>query len=419
MGEGVLVAFSAPEYIRNNDVEHEYRQSSDFYYLTGLDEPQSALVLSAGDEPSYTLFVRPRNKEREIWDGPRLGLDGAKEQLGADRAYDIAELSKRLPELLVGHDALFFQLGEFDSNDQVLIRALNAARRLGRRTRRVPTCLSVASKLVHELRRIKSAEELEWMRRASHITRDAHVEAMKVAAAGKYEYEIEATLRRVFRERGSARVAYTPIVASGSNATILHYIKNDRLMQEGELLLIDAGCEYAYYASDVTRTFPISGRFTEPQRRIYEIVLEAQRASIEAVRPGATFNDVHAASLRIITEGLIALGFIDGPLEIALSEEKYRPYFMHRTSHYLGMDVHDVGDYYADEKPRPLEPGVVLTVEPGIYVAEDNPDVPAEFRGIGVRIEDDILVTASGHENLTLDVPKDPQELEALIAAGS
>lgn len=418
MGQGVLVVFSAPQYLRNNDVEHEYRQSSDFFYLTGLDEPSSALVLTAGESPNYTLFVRPRDKERETWDGPRLGLEGAKAQLGADQVFDIAELSKRLPELLLGYETLYFQLGEFEVNDQCLIRALNMARRQGRRGRRVPVRLIDASELVHEMRRIKSDDELEMMRRACRVTRDAHLEAMKVAAPGKHEYEVEAALRKAFLERGSVRVAYAPIVASGPNATILHYVKNDRLMQEGELLLIDAGCEHSYYASDVTRTFPISGRFSDPQRRIYDIVLEAQRASIEAVRPGATFNDIHAASLRIITEGLIDLGFIDGPLEIALSEEKYKPFFMHKTSHYLGMDVHDVGRYFAGEKPRALDPGVVLTVEPGIYIARDNHDVPTEYRGIGVRIEDDILVTASGYENLTLDIPKDPAELESFAAAG-
>lgn len=414
IGDGVLVIFAAPELIRNNDVHHDYRQDSDFFYLTGFDEPNAALVLSAA---GLTLFVQPKDKLRETWDGPRLGVDAAKTHFGATGAFASSKLEEELPRLLLGHRRVYCRLGEREADEQRVLEALRKARRVARRAKIAPTELVDTSVLIHEMRRTKSSLEVDHMRRAATITDEAHRAAMRLAKPGVNEYEVEALLLRVFRERGAERPAYRPIVGSGANATILHYIKNNRVMQDGDLLLIDAGCEYTYYAADVTRTFPVNGKFTPPQRRIYDIVLQAQEEAIAAVRPGVTFDDLHAVSLRVITQGLIELGLVPGPLEVALAEERYKPFFMHSTGHYLGMDVHDVGTYSADGKPRGFDPGVVVTVEPGIYIAKDNVEVPEEYRGIGVRIEDDVLVTETGGENLTLAIPKSVADVEAAVAA--
>lgn len=415
LGEAVLVLFAAPEMLRNNDVHHEYRQQSDFYYLTGLDEPNAALVLSGGGDAKLTLFVLPRDAAREVWDGPRIGVEGANSSFGASHAHEFARLEEELPKLLLGHRRVVCRLGEAEEDERRILKALRRARRLARKTQVVPVELWDSSTLLHEMRRVKADGELSLMRRAAAITAEAHRAAMKAAGPGKFEYEVEAELRSVFRRCGAERPAYAPIVGSGPNATILHYVKNSRRMEQGDLLLIDAGCEYGYYASDVTRTFPVGGTFSSAQKRIYEIVLDAQRQAIAHVRPGITFEDLHAISLRVITSGLIELGMIAGPLEIALSQELYKPFFMHGTGHYLGMDVHDVGSYHEQGKARPFEPGVVLTVEPGIYISPSNDQVPLEYRGIGVRIEDDIVVTSDGHENLTAAIPKSIEEIEACM----
>ncbi len=418
LGDAVLVLFAAPEYLRNNDVHFDYRQDSDFFYLTGFDEPGAALVLSGKDPVTLTMFVRPKDKLREIWDGPRLGVEAAKEHFGATQVFPSASLEEELPKLLLGHTRLYCRLGERQEDEQRILAALRQARRLGRRAKVAPFELVDTSVLTHELRRIKSVEEAVYMRHAARITEEGHRLAMRAAKPGVNEYEIEALLQRVFRERGAERQAYRPIVGSGANATILHYIKNDRIMEDGDLLLIDAGCEYNYYAADVTRTFPINGKFSPAQKRIYEIVLNAQEQAIAGARPGVVFDDLHAICLRVITEGLIELGLIPGPVEVALAEERYKAFFMHSTGHYLGMDVHDVGSYFSNGKPRAFEPGVVVTIEPGIYIARDNADVPPEYRGIGVRIEDDILITPNGAENLTAGIPKSVVDVEA-AAMGS
>lgn len=415
MGEGVLVVFSAPEFIRNGDVEHEYRQDSNFQYLTGLDEPECALVLTTGENPTFTLFVRERNKEREIWDGPRAGLEGAKQRYGADAAYPIGELAQRLPELLLGHGKLYYRFGVHGVQDERLIDALRRCHSL-RRRKRYPTELIDSARVLHALRFRKTPEEVEAMRQAIRITGEAHLAAMRACAPGRFEYELEAELRYVFCKGGSHRAAYTPIVGSGPNATILHYIQNDRRIEAGDLVLIDAGCEFDYQAADVTRTFPASGKFSEPQRRLYELVLGAQQAAFATIAPGASLDEMHSASLRHITLGLIELGFIEGPFEMALSDKRFQRYFMHGTGHYLGMDVHDVAPPPADGKAQKFEPGVVITVEPGIYVAPDDDSVPAEYRGIGIRIEDDVMVTESGYENLTAAIPRSVSEIEALMS---
>ncbi|HVW28972.1 MAG TPA: aminopeptidase P N-terminal domain-containing protein [Polyangiaceae bacterium] len=412
MGEGVLVLFAAGAAIRNNDVEHEYRQDSDFYYLTGFDEPESVLVLSTVHEQKFVLFVRPRDPERETWDGARVGVDGAVSELGANAAFPVAELAEKLPDWLENAERLFYRIGRNRDQDDVVLRAIDRTRPRARRGSSYPTQIIDPATVLHEMRRRKTPLEIELMTRAVDITGEAHIAAMAAAKPGMYEYEIEALLRGIFRKHGSERPAYAPIVGSGPNATVLHYHKNNRRMESGDLLLIDAGTEFGYYAADVTRTFPVAGKFTAPQREIYELVLAAQDASIAATKPGATIDDVHAASVRVLAEGMIALGLIEGPVEDAIKEERYKRYYMHKTSHYLGMDVHDVGRYFEKGKARPLEPGVVITVEPGLYVPAGDDKAPPRYRGIGVRIEDDVLVTESGHRVLSEAIPRRTADVE-------
>jgi Xaa-Pro aminopeptidase len=412
---GVLVIASAPLAIRNNDVEHEYRQDSDFFYLTGFDEPESVLVLNSNSDQPFTLFVRSRDPEREVWDGARAGIEGAVSDFGADVAFPIGELAQKLPDVLQNTERVFYRLGKDRAFDDTLLTALDRVRARARLGVICPTSIVDSATVVHESRLKKSELEIRAMQRAVDITRDAHVQAMAHASPGMFEYEVEAILRGVFRRFGSERPAYSPIVGSGPNATVLHYHRNDRRMQAGDLLLIDAGCEFDYYASDVTRTFPVSGTFTSAQRAIYQLVLDAQLASIELTRAGRTFDEVHAASVEVITSGLVALGIIQGPVDVAISELRYKPYFMHKTSHYLGMDVHDVGAYFVAGKPRPLEAGMVITVEPGIYISHNAP-VAEEYRGIGVRIEDDVLVTNDRPVVLSEAIPKRVDEIERVCS---
>jgi Xaa-Pro aminopeptidase len=411
-GEGVLVLFAAGAAIRNNDVEHEYRQDSDLYYLTGFDEPETVLVLSTVHPDGFALFVRPRDPEREVWDGARVGVDGAVRELGAKVAFPISELAEKLPDWLENANRLFYRLGRDRAQDDVILRAIERTRPRARRGSSYPTEIVDPAIVLHEMRRLKDQGEIDLMDRAIDITREAHVAAMAAARPGMYEYEIEAILRNIFRMRGSERPAYAPIVGSGPNATVLHYHRNNRRMEDGDLLLIDAGTEYGYYAADVTRTFPVGGTFSPEQKTIYELVLAAQDASIAATRPGATIDDVHLASVRVLVEGLVSLGFIAGPVEEAIKDERYKRYYMHKTSHYLGMDVHDVGRYFDKGKPRPLEPGVVITVEPGLYVAQNDEQAPAPYRGIGVRIEDDVLVTSDGYRVLSEAIPRRVADVE-------
>lgn len=416
IGPGMLVVPSAPAAIRNNDVEHEYRQDSDLYYLTGFQEPGSVLVLSSAIEHPFTLFVRPRDPDREVWDGPRVGVDGAVAQFGADASLPIAEFPAKLPELLRQCSRLYYRLGHDRSFDDVVLAAVEKAKTLSRRSGRWPTEIIDPATVVHELRVIKTPDELALMRRAIEISGQAHVEAMAHARPGMFEYEIDALLTACFRRNGSPRVAYGSIVGSGKNATVLHYRANDRQMQDGDLLLVDAGCEYGYYASDVTRTFPVNGRFSREQRAVYDLVHEAQLAAIAAVRPGTTLDAVHEAAVHVIARGLNGLGIVREGVDQAIAENKYKPYFMHRTSHYLGMDVHDVGAYHLDGAPRPLEPGMVVTVEPGVYIGVTS-EAPEAYRGIGVRIEDDVLVTSDGAEVLSVAIPKAADEIERACAA--
>ncbi len=415
-GAGAAVFPAAPVAIRNNDVEHTYRQDSDFYYLTGFDEPGSLLVLSnVGEEPQSVLFVRPRDEDRAIWDGPRAGVEGAVERFGVDAAFPIDELESRLPGYLENVHRLHYRIGHDAEMDGVVLGAIDAIRPKARRGIAHPREIVDPGVSLHELRLHKQPEELEAMRRAVEITKLAHLRALEVARPGRYEYEVEAEILHVFRRKGSKRAAYDSIVGSGPNATILHYVLNERKMEAGDLVLIDAGCELDFYASDVTRTFPVSGRFSSEQRALYDVCLAAQEAAIEAVRPGVTMEAVHQVAVGIIVDGLLELGLLKGEREEVLKDESYKAFFMHRTGHFLGMDVHDVGELYLDGEMRPLEPSMVITIEPGIYVGV-GADVEPRWRGIGIRIEDDLLVTADGYENLTAAIPKAPDELESILA---
>jgi Xaa-Pro aminopeptidase len=411
----IAVLPAAPVFVRNNDVDHEYRQDSDFFYLTGFDEPESVLLLDALDRKTV-LFVRPRDPDREVWDGPRAGIQGAKDLYGADDAFPIADLDEKLPAILQNHRRIYYRVGRSRVFDERLFGAIERVRSRQRTGAIAPTELVDPGDILHEMRLRKSAVEVDKMRRAAHITREAHELAMGSARPGMYEYEIEALLIDTFRRHGSERPAYGSIVGSGPNACVLHHRKNDRQIGAGDLLLIDAGCEYGYYASDVTRTFPVGRDFSREQQAIYELVLEAQLEGIGAVRPGATLDDVHKRSVEVIARGLVRLGLLSGEAEKLIEAETYKRFFMHRTSHWLGMDVHDVGAYFVDGKPRTLEPGMVLTVEPGIYIAANDGTVAEAWRGIGIRIEDDVLVSGSGPEVLTAGIPKAVDEVRAAIA---
>ena len=458
IGEGLAIVPAAAETVRNGDVSHPFRQQSDFYFLTGFDEPDAvALFNPAHPKERFVMFVRPRDRESEIWTGHRAGVEGAVASYGADAAYPVDQLDAKLREYAIDRPSLFYRLGNqpFDARVIRLMADLRAARARGFSP---PVRIEDPSPILHELRLRRSPAELARQRRACHISRDAHAEAMRYARPGLYEYQVQAAVEFVFRSKGSPRDAYPSIVASGPNACILHYVENQRRLEDGDLLLIDAGCEYGYHAADVTRTFPVSGHFSAPQRAVYEVVLRAQLASIAAARPGVPYEAIHEASRRVIAEGLVDLGLLPRNLADSLAMHHYREFFMHGTGHWLGMDVHDVGDYRVRRQSRPLEPGMVFTVEPGIYIDPERESVtfhlreyseeemwerrlrlgtaaakrleddekakattvthpiPKEFRGIGIRIEDDVLVTADGVENLTAGTPKTIDEVERACA---
>ena len=412
--DAVCVLPSWPIQMRNGDVEQEYRQDSDFFYLTGFAEPESVLVLSTREgeqDPALTLFVRPRDPEREIWDGPRAGVDGAVSQFGATTSLPIADFDRELSRLLGNHHYLFYKLHRDRAFDERMLGTLDRLKARGRTPTFYPSAIVEPGSILHEMRLKKDGDELERMGRAAKISGEAHRRAMALTKPGLFEYEVEAVLLEAFRRGGAERQAYGAIVGSGPNATILHYRSNDRRIQDGDLLLIDAGCEFGHYASDITRTFPANGTFSKAQRAVYEVVLEAQLAAVAATKPGATLDQIHAITCESLTRGLVRIGLLAGEVAKLVETDAYKPFYMHRTSHWLGMDVHDVGAYFEGGAPRKLAPGMVLTIEPGLYIGE-KADVAAEFRGIGVRIEDDIVVTADGCMNLTADVPKTVDEIE-------
>jgi len=418
MEGGVAVFSGAPETVRSNDVMHRYRQDSDFYYLTGFTEPGAYLVLDATHPKCrVTLFVQPKNPDKERWTGRRVGVRAARSRFGADAAYETERFFDMLPSLLEGHDRVFLRLGYDAKVDQAVIDQVARFRGQSRAGNRGPTQLVDPSPILGEARLLKSDDEINELTRAVDITAQGHRAAMAVTRPGLYEYEVEAEIECHFRKSGAAGPGYPTICGSGANATILHYIENDRRMRAGELLLIDAGAEYLGYSGDVTRTLPVSGRFSESQRTAYEVVLAAQKAAIARVRPGVTFDDVHKAALRSLCKGLIRMGLVSGTVAQAVKRGAYRRFYMHRTSHWLGLDVHDVGRYHLDgsKHSRPLEPGMVLTVEPGLYIDAD-PDIPKPYRNIGIRIEDDVLVTADGARVLSHGVPKEVDEIERAMA---
>jgi Xaa-Pro aminopeptidase len=418
VGTGVVVLPSAPVAVRSNDVEYIYRQDNDFFYLTGFSEPEAVAVFAPGNaDGEFILFVRPRDRERETWTGRRAGVEGAVADYGADRAHPIDQLDDILPDILSRVENIYYPLGNNEAMNQRMLNWFRRCQAIRPRSGTGASALLDPREILHEMRLFKEPEELAAMRRAIEISGEAHKRAMSEARGGMKEWEIEAAIDYTFRSRGAMGPAYPSIIASGPNATILHYVHNDREMNRGDLLLIDAGSEYDFYASDITRTFPINARFSPAQRDLYQLVLEAQRSGIEASRPGATIEEVHDAALRVLVQGMCSLGLLSGSMPEALSEGTYRRYYMHRTSHWLGMDVHDVGNYRRAGKPRKLEPGMVLTVEPGIYVSADDTQAPAEMRGIGIRIEDDVLITAEGYEVMSLAIPKSVADVEALVTA--
>jgi Xaa-Pro aminopeptidase len=419
LGEGGAALLSSPpELVRNGDSTYAYRQSSDIYYLTGFTEPGATVLLRPGADEPFVMFVRPRDPEREVWDGRRAGVEGACATYSADAAYPNTELAEKLPELIANLDTLYYSLGDNSAFDQRLIRAVAGLRRRERHGFRPPRHIADPRFVLHELRLLKTPDEIATLRRAAEITCEAHRAAMAMAAPGVTEYELEAAIDYTFRRRGGTGPGYTTIVGAGDNATILHYIENVSPLADGDLVLIDAGCELDFYTADVTRTFPASGRFSEPQRRCYEVVLEAQKRAIDMARPGVTIDEIHETTVRVLTEGMIELGLLAGTAEQRIEDESYKRYYMHRTSHWLGLDVHDAGTYTVDGLPRPLGPGMVITIEPGLYVAAADDDAPAELRGIGIRIEDDVLITEGGNDVLTTAAPKEIAEVEAACQAG-
>lgn len=416
--DSIAIIPSAREVTRSNDSNFRFRQDSDFYYLTGFDEPEAIAVVKPSDkEHPYTLFVRPRDPEKEVWDGKRAGVEGALGEYGADAAFPIAEFEGKLGDMINGAANLYYRIGNGNADlDEIIINRIHKMRGMERKKISAPRTIIDTGAIVHEMRLIKSTEEIELMQRAADIAAEGHVAAMKAARAGMKEYQIEALIEHIFRRNGAAAPAYISIVGGGANATVLHYVSNDATLKDGDLLLIDAGAEYRGYASDITRTFPINGRFSEAQRDVYSLVLEAQMACIEMVRVGSTNDELKQRSIEIQTEGMVRLGILQGDPAKLIEEEKYKPFYMHGLGHYLGMDVHDVGRYYVNEEPRKLEAGMVMTVEPGIYIAEDAKDVPEKYLGIGVRIEDDVLVTEDGPRVLSSKAPKQVEEIEALMA---
>jgi Xaa-Pro aminopeptidase len=402
---------------RNNDVEYHYRQDSDFQYLTGFDEPESVAVLVPGrPQGEFVLFVRDRDPARETWDGARAGPDGAESDFGADHGFPIADIDEILPGLLERCSRVYYTMGVHPEFDQRVFGWVNGLRAQAKKGLHTPQEFVALDHLLHEMRLFKSRPELDAMRRAGAIGASAHRRAMKLAAPGRMEYEVMAEILHEFHSR-KADISYYPIVGSGPNACVLHYHANDRQMKDGDLLLIDAGCEYDFYASDITRTFPVNGRFTAAQRAVYEVVLAAQHAAIEKARPGNHWNEPHDAAVRVITQGLVKLGLLKGKVAKLIKDEAYKKFFMHRTGHWLGMDVHDVGEYKVGEEWRLLEPGMVMTVEPGIYIPPGTRGVAREWQGIGIRIEDDVAVTRGDPEVLTDGVPTDPDEIERLVQA--
>jgi len=415
---GIVILPSAPVRTRSRDVEYNYRQDSDFYYITGFAEPESVAVLVPGRaNGEYLLFCRERDPKREQWDGLRAGQAGAVEHYGADDAFPIEDLDDILPGIMESCERVYYTMGMYAEFDARIAEWVNSLRAKLNRGVHTPQEFVALDHLLHDMRLYKSRGEISAMRKSAKVAVEAHKRAMRITEPGLFEYEVEAEFRHEFR-RNDAWVSYSPIVAGGKNACILHYVENDAELKDGELLLIDAGCELDYYASDITRTFPVNGRFSPEQRAVYEIVLEAQHAAIEKTVVGNHWNEPHDAAVKVITKGLKKLGLLEGPLPKLIKDGAYQPYYMHRTGHWIGMDVHDVGDYKVGDEWRMLEAGMVTTVEPGIYIGNSR-KIPKAFRNIGIRIEDDVAVTNKGPDVLSKGLVADPDDIESLMSSSA
>lgn len=414
----VVIVPSATLQHRNSDVESPFRQDSDFYYLSGFDEPEALIVMTKSAAlVTYTLFCQPRDPAMEIWNGYRSGPEGVVVDYLADKAFSIDEADQRLPELLDGMQSVYFCMGTLHQTEARVEHWLKTMRAKRRQGVVVPSRLIELSSVLHEMRLFKSAQEVEVMRAAGEISAQAHVRAMQTCRPGLMEYQLEADIIHHFMQHGCRLPAYSSIVGGGKNGCVLHYVSNNAVLREGDLVLIDAGCEYNYYAGDITRTFPVNGRFSDAQRVLYELVLKAQLACLAEVKPGIPWEQIHDVSVSVITAGLVELGILKGDPQELIDCGAYKKFYMHRLGHWLGMDVHDVGDYKVDGEWRLLQAGMVMTVEPGLYIAPDNTSVDERWRGIGIRIEDDVLITAEGCEVLTASVPKTVAGIEALMAA--
>jgi len=416
--DSIAILPAAPVRHRNNDVEYAYRQDSDFHYLTGFGEPEAVAVLIPGREQAeYIMFVRERDPTRETYDGRRAGPDGATRDYGADDAFPIGDIDEILPGLLENRARVFYTMGMYADFDQRVVGWVNGLRTQARNGRHPPQEFVALDHVLHDMRLFKSRAEVELLRESARIACAAHVRAMRFCRPGRQEYEIMAELVHEFR-RNNADTSYQPIVGGGANSCVLHYRDNNKPLQDGDLLLVDAGCEYESYASDVTRTYPVNGRFTPEQRAVYDIVLEANQAAIARVKPGSHWNEPHEAAVHVVTQGLVKLGLLKGRVLKLEREGAYRRFFMHRTGHWLGIDVHDVGDYKVGDEWRLLEPGMVMTIEPGIYIPAGSRGVPKRMHNIGIRIEDDVVVTRTGVEVLTANAPKDTAAIESLMSGG-
>jgi Xaa-Pro aminopeptidase len=412
----IAILPAAPERVRSRDTEYHYRQDSDFLYLSGFEEPQAVIALIPGREHgAFVMFVRERNREREIWDGYRAGPEGACEEFGADDAFPIDDIDDILPGLLEGRQRVYYAMGKDGDFDKQVMEWINTIRAKVRSGATPPGEFLDLSHILHDMRLFKSAAEIRVMKEASDISAAAHIRAMKACEPGVMEYQLEAEILHEFHRNGARFPAYNSIVGGGKNGCILHYIENSAAIKNGDLVLIDAGCELDYYAADITRTFPANGQFSNEQKILYNICLDAQLAAIAVAKPGNHWNDPHEATVRVITQGLLDIGLLEGELEELITSEAYKEFYMHRAGHWLGMDVHDVGDYKVGGEWRLLEPGMVMTVEPGIYIAPDNEKVAKKWRGIGIRIEDDVVITKDGNEVLTKNVPKTVKEIEKLM----
>jgi len=417
--DSVAIIPTAPVHVRNRDVEFPFRPDSDFYYLSGFGEPEAVLLLVPDrNRGEYILFCRERGERMETWNGRRAGLEGACEIYGADDAFPIDDMDDILPGLLEDRERIYYTMGNDPGFDQRVVGWVNQVRKQARKGVHAPDEFVSLTHLLHEMRLYKSRAEIKTMRTAAKIAAAAHKRAMRICRPGMMEYQIEAEMLHEFIYHGARSPAYPPIIGGGANSCILHYTENIETLNEGDILLIDAGAEYDYYASDITRTFPVSGKFSREQRAVYDLVLEAQLAAIEEVRPGNHWNDPHDAAVEVLTEGMVALGILEGRPKTLIKKQAYTRYYMHRTGHWIGMDVHDVGDYRLDGEWRMLEPGMIMTIEPGLYLKAQK-GLAKKWWNIGVRIEDDVLVNRDGYDVLSKDAPKTAEEVEALMTASA